>query len=108
MYAFEAPIDLLSFITLHPEGWQKHSYVALCGVSDNALLWMLEQNPMPRQVTLCLDNDKAGIEASQRISEGLRERGYSQIEAIFPGQKDWNLELTDGPVLTKQEMTMNM
>lgn len=108
VYAFEAPIDLLSFITLHPEGWQKHSYVALCGVSDHALLWMLEQNPMLRQVTLCLDNDKAGIEASQRISEGLRERGYSQIEAIFSSQKDWNLELTDGPVLTKQEMTMNM
>ena len=42
---FEAPIDMLSFITLHPENWQEHSYVALCGVSDHALLWMLEQPP---------------------------------------------------------------
>lgn len=108
VYAFEAPIDLLSFITLHPEGWQRHSYVALCGVSDNALLWMLEQNPMLRQVTLCLDNDKAGIEASQRIVESLREKGYTQAEAIFPSQKDWNLELTEGPVPTKQKMTMNL
>lgn len=108
LYAFEAPIDMLSFITLHPEDWQKHSYVALCGVSDNALLWMLDQAPVLRRVTLCLDNDKAGIEASHRISETLREKGYSQIEILLPSQKDWNAELTDGPVSARQEMTMNM
>ena len=33
LYAFEAPVDMLSYISLHPEGWQNHSYVALCGVS---------------------------------------------------------------------------
>ena len=108
LYAFEAPIDLLSFITLHPDGWQKHSYVALCGVSENALLWMLEQNPFLRQITLCLDNDKAGIEASQRITESLREKGYSQADILLPSQKDWNMELTGGPVPAKQEMTMTM
>ena len=31
LYVFEAPIDMLSYITLHPEGWQSHSYVACCG-----------------------------------------------------------------------------
>lgn len=25
LYVFEAPIDMLSYITLHPEGWQSHS-----------------------------------------------------------------------------------
>ena len=108
LLVFEAPIDMLSFITLHPEDWQKHSYVALCGVSDNALLWMLDQAPALQRVTLCLDNDKAGIEASHRISETLREKGYSQIEILLPSQKDWNAELTDGPVSARQEMTMNM
>lgn len=108
VYAFEAPIDMLSFITLHPQDWRRHSYVALCGVSDRALHWMLEQNPALQRVTLCLDNDKAGIEASQRIMESLQGKGYTQVEAIFPSQKDWNKELTDGPVPTKQEMTMNM
>ena len=29
LYVFEAPIDLLSYISLHPEGWQNHTYVAL-------------------------------------------------------------------------------
>ena len=33
LYVFEAPIDMLSYITLHPEGWQSHSYVACCGTS---------------------------------------------------------------------------
>lgn len=108
LYAFEAPIDMLSFITLHPESWQERSYVALCGVSDYALLWMLERNPALRQVRLCLDNDKAGIEASQRISESLREKGYGWVDVLFPSQKDWNAELTDGPVPEQQEMKMTM
>ena len=108
LYVFEAPIDLLSFITLHPEEWQEHSYVALCGVSENALLWMLEQNSALRQVKLCLDNDRAGIEASQRISESLQERGCSQTEILLPSQKDWNKELTDGSVPGQQEIEMTM
>ena len=28
LYVFEAPIDMLSYITLHPQEWQRHSYVA--------------------------------------------------------------------------------
>lgn len=99
---------MLSFITLHPENWQNHSYVALCGVSDHALLWMLKQNPDLQQVTLCLDNDKAGLAASQRISESLQAKRYSKIEIILPSQKDWNKELTDGPVPVQDEITMMM
>ena len=29
LYVFEAPIDMLSFITLYPENWQRHSYKAI-------------------------------------------------------------------------------
>ena len=32
LYVFEAPINLLSFLTLYPKDWQEHSYVALCGL----------------------------------------------------------------------------
>ena len=35
LYVFEAPIDLLAFLTLYPDGWQQHSYVALCVYGDN-------------------------------------------------------------------------
>ena len=34
LYLFEAPIDMLSFITMKGDGWQEHSYAACCGVSD--------------------------------------------------------------------------
>ena len=47
LYAFEAPVDMLSYISLHPEGWQKHSYVALCGVSAAPIHHLLETYDMP-------------------------------------------------------------
>lgn len=93
LYVFEAPIDMLSFLTLYPKDWQKHSYVALCGTSDNALLWMLEQNPQLKKVALCLDHDPAGIEACGQHIDTLRERGYTQAVMLQSQQKDWNEDL---------------
>ena len=37
LFVFESPIDLLSYITLHPESWQEHSYVSLCGTGGQAM-----------------------------------------------------------------------
>ena len=90
LYVFEAPIDLMSFLSLYPKGWQEHSYVALCGTSSHAMLWMLEQNPGIRSVCLCLDHDEAGIEASGRLAEVLRERGNDNVGVLLPEYKDWN------------------
>jgi hypothetical protein len=71
LYVFEAPVDMLSFLTMHPNNWQRHSHVALCGVSPQAMFWMMEQNIEIQEVALCLDNDAAGIAASKRIAERL-------------------------------------
>lgn len=90
LYVFEAPIDLLSFLTLYPRDWQQHSYVALCGVGEQAMLWMLEQNPSARDITLCLDHDVAGIEASGKLAELLNERGYLNVSILRPEYKDWS------------------
>ena len=90
LYVFEAPIDLLSFITLYRKDWQRHSYVALCGTAEHAMLWMLEQNPGIRTVCLCLDHDAAGIEAGGRLTDILWERGYDSIEILQSEYKDWN------------------
>ena len=92
LYVFEAPIDLLSFLTLYPKGWQEHSYVALCGVGEQAMVWMLEQNSSIRQVLLCLDHDKAGIEAAGRLTDVLSARGVS-VSVLQPERKDWNEDL---------------
>ncbi|MFR7637689.1 MAG: toprim domain-containing protein [Lachnospiraceae bacterium] len=45
LYVFEAPIDLLSYISLHPENWQEHNYVACCGTSSIPVLEMVRQLP---------------------------------------------------------------
>ena len=92
LYVFEAPIDMLSFITLYPENWQRHSYVACCGTSIQPVLQMLEQTPQLDTVLLCLDNDEAGHQASRRMREQLEVR-YS-VECLIPENKDWNDDLT--------------
>ena len=108
LYAFEAPIDLLSYISLHPEGWRDHSYVALCGVSAAPIRHLLETQPQLEEVTLCLDNDEAGQAASRRIgAELLRERNVT-VSAEFPTLKDWNDELLSFRQEKNQGITMSM
>ena len=92
LYVFEAPIDMLSFITLYPENWQRHSYVACCGTSIQPVLQMLEQVPQLDTILLCLDNDEAGHQASRRMQNQLEVR-YS-VERLIPENKDWNDDLT--------------
>jgi len=93
LYVFEAPVDMLSFITLHQDGWKRHSYVTLDGVSEHALLRQLELNPHLKSVVLCLDYDEAGIEAVGRLKDILSEKGYADISVMQPQYKDWNEDL---------------
>ena len=93
LYVFEAPIDLLSHITLNSEGWEQHSYLACCGLSMKPLLFRLERQPALNQVFLCLDNDPAGEAACLRIETELKARGLS-VRRLRPSAKDWNDELT--------------
>jgi len=107
LYVFEAPVDLLSYITLHPQDWQRHSYVSLCGVGGQAMLWMLEQYPKLRQVALCLDNDAAGHKASERLKQQLAEKGYESERFMSQG-KDWNDDLTEAAQQRQSEFEMRM
>lgn len=90
LYVFEAPVDMLSFITLHPKDWMNHSYVTLDGVSEHAMLRQLELHPNLQKVILCLDHDEAGIEANGRLRDILAERGYTDTEVLQSVRKDWN------------------
>ena len=90
LFVFEAPIDMLAFITLHRKDWKKHSYVALCSVSERALLHRFEVNHRLRKVVLCLDNDNAGIFACERIKEILENKGYSNVRILHSVNKDWD------------------
>lgn len=108
LYAFEAPIDLLSYISLHPEGWQSHTYVALCGVSAAPIHRLLETQPQLEEVTLCLDNDEAGRNAARRIAGELLQEWNVTVSAEFPTLKDWNDELLSFRQEENQGLTMSM
>ena len=45
LFAFEAPVDLLSFLCLFKKEWQKQSYLSLGGVGEKALLRFLSDRP---------------------------------------------------------------
>ncbi len=92
IYLFEAPIDMLSFISMNKDGWRNHSYAACCGVADRVLFQMLSDNPNLKTVYLCLDNDEAGHKANKRISDKLFTQGI-QTEILVPSHKDWNEDL---------------
>ena len=105
MFLYEAPIDMLSYITMHKENWQQHNYVALCSVASPAAMKMLELDPNIKKVVLCLDNDNAGNTACERICELLR-RVHPDI-AVYrqaPIHKDFNEDLTKSP---KNESEVN-
>ena len=88
LLVFEAPIDLLSFIELFPKNWQQHNYLALGGVSAKALQQFLSERPDMERVFLCLDADKAGEDACNRLA-GLLPDTVS-VTRIQPCMKDWN------------------
>lgn len=90
LYVFEAPIDMLSYISLHKDNWQQHSYVSLCSVSDRAVIQMLKDNPNISKIYLCLDNDREGIDSDYRIRHNLNQIGYNDVAFIRPKYKDWN------------------
>ena len=93
LYVFEAPIDLLSFITVHKNSdWKKHSYLALCGISEQSIFKSIENNADLAHVVLCLDHDSAGIEASEKIEDMLAERNLN-CSRLVPCFKDWNEDL---------------
>ena len=95
LFVFEAPIDMLSYLTLHPENRQKNSYIAMNGVYENAVLTALENHSWLKEIVLCTDNDEGGIDAAQRLTDILKEHGYENISRIAPENKDFNEDLKE-------------
>lgn len=89
LFLFEAPIDMLSYISMHKKNWKEHSYAASCSVSDRVLFQCLNDNPNIKNVFLCFDNDEAGQTANKRIADKLNKQNI-QNEILIPNYKDWN------------------
>jgi hypothetical protein len=93
LFVFEAPIDMLSFITLYQKGWKDHSYIAMNGVYESAVLEALKCHSNLSEIVLCTDNDVGGIDAAERLRDILSENGYSNIFRMTSRNKDWNEDL---------------
>ncbi|MGL4791774.1 MAG: DUF3991 and toprim domain-containing protein, partial [Anaerotignaceae bacterium] len=108
LYVFEAPIDMLSLISIYKNGdWQKHSYVALCGLSEQAMLKQIDTNEKLTKIILCLDNDEAGKIAFKKFKKILMEKGL-EVRKLTPTLKDFNEDLQEiqKEQTQKQELKM--
>ena len=93
LFIFEAPIDMLSYLTLNPENWHKHSYIAMNGVYENAVLTALKGHSNLSEIVICTDNDIGGIDAADRLKDILHENNYKNISRVLPQNKDFNEDL---------------
>ena len=72
----ESPIDALSLATLvklSGGDWRDSHYLSLGGTAPRAMIQFLHDHPYITQVSLCLDNDKAGIVGMERLEAAIRE-----------------------------------
>lgn len=97
LYVFEAPIDLLSHCTIADikfgqGSWKKDNRLALGGVNDAALESYLARHKDIKTIKFCLDNDKAGISATEKLMKKYYDMGF-KTQRIYYGNgigKDLN------------------
>ena len=89
IFLFEAPIDMLSYISMHKENWKEHSYATSCSVSDRVLFQCLKDNPNIKNVFLCFDNDEAGRNAYLDLAREFSGR-ICDFSDNYKGHKDLN------------------
>lgn len=85
---FEAPIDLMSFCTLHRQ--VRSNAIALCGLYQGPLDNYLRQNPHLKRIVLCLDADGPGQEAAEKFRAEYTPKGYAVSIKTPARGKDWN------------------
>lgn len=85
---FEAPIDLMSYLTLHRQ--VTSNAIALNGLYEGPLDTCLRENPHIRKIALCLDADGPGQAAAKRLRAKYEEQGYTVAIQPPPRGKDWN------------------
>lgn len=72
----ESPIDALSLATLvklSGGDWKDSHYLSLGGTGPRAMMQFLRDHPHVTQVSLCLDNDKAGLRGMELLEQAIRE-----------------------------------
>ena len=81
---------------MYQKDWKDHSYIAMNGVYENAVLKALEYHSNLSEIVLCTDNDAGGIDAAERLRDILRENGYENIKIPTC---TWHLILSEMAIL---------
>lgn len=71
----ESPVDALSVASLlkmQGEDWKRNHYLSLGGTASRALIGFLRDHPAVTHVSLCLDNDAAGLAGMESVREAVR------------------------------------
>lgn len=88
LYIFEAPIDLLSYISLYQYD-PSAAYVAMGGVKPS-VIENFTKNFDVKVMVCCTDNDEAGHNFYNKLQN---EYKHMRIRRHTPIQKDWNEDL---------------
>jgi hypothetical protein len=89
-YVFESNIDMMSFMTIHPDKISCAKFISMSGLKPNFIEQIAKQYTNMK-FCFCVDNDEAG----QSFVDGMEERfGERQIfrsrELESTGAKDYN------------------
>ncbi|WMJ77878.1 toprim domain-containing protein [Sedimentibacter sp. MB35-C1] len=110
VYVYESIIDAMSHATMikiQGGNYKDHNRISLGCVADVKLEQFLKDNPNIKTIISCLDNDKAGIDATEKIRKKYSNRGYI-IKRILSKSKDLNEDLVAAfEFLEKQQKTVS-
>ncbi|MFT9075979.1 DUF3991 domain-containing protein [Ethanoligenens sp.] len=106
VYVFEAPIDMLSYISIRilredAHLWKEDNYICLFCLADNRLKEFLRFHPYIHHIVFCLDNDvdgklpdgtpeNHGQVAEDRLIAEYTRKGYDATRIVPPQGKDFN------------------
>ena len=89
LVVFEAAIDLMSYMDIHRDF--ESNMIALGMVADAPLETFLKEHPQISSIRFCLDNDKAGRDATEMLMEKYYQLDYDVTDSPPPkGCKDYN------------------
>lgn len=95
LYIFESPIETISYLTLQKEFSHGHEFrhhiLSLGGLATVGLNQYLEDNTNIKEIYICLNNDKWGIAATNKIRKSYQDK--YKVEAEYPISKDYNEDL---------------
>jgi hypothetical protein len=89
-YVFESNIDMMSFMSIHPDKISSAKFISMSGLKPNFIEQIAKQNPKMK-FCFCVDNDEAGRNFVANMKERFGERQiFRSRELESTSVKDYN------------------